>query len=104
MTKERVISMPGIRRLATTALLAIGLGITAPAAPASAASNPAVTGCSFTPIYTSYEDNQLIDPRYYYPRDTALTVTDGDGQAWHVTVDRNGDTGWMDAGCVLFLA
>ena len=96
--------MFGIRRLAATTLLAIGLGITTPAAPASAASNPAVTGCSFTPIYGSYEDNQLIDPRYYYARNTALTVADGDGQAWLVTVDRNGDTGWIDADCVLFLS
>jgi len=104
MMMEWETSMPRIRRFATAALLAIGLGIAAPAAPASAASSPAVTGCSFTPIYTSFEDSQLIGPRYYYARNTALTVTDGDGQAWLVTVDRNGDTGWMDADCVLFLA
>jgi hypothetical protein len=92
-----------IKRLATVAVLTAAIG-TAAAAPASAASDPAVTNCSFTPIYTTYENGQLSGQRFFYARNTALTVTGGDGQAWFVTVNRNGDTGWMDADCVAFLA
>ena len=74
------------------------------ASPALADADPAVTGCSFTPLYAAYVDGQLSDIKYYYPRNTTLTVSGGDGNAWQVTVDRNGDQGWMTADCVRFLA
>lgn len=95
--------MRAIHRIVVSAVMAVGVGALA-ASPANAASDPAVTSCSFTPIHTTYEGGQLSDPRYYYARNTRLTVTSGDGQAWFVTVNRNGDTGWMDADCVRFLA
>ncbi|HEX5595422.1 MAG TPA: hypothetical protein VFX61_05265 [Micromonosporaceae bacterium] len=95
--------MRTVQRIALAATLTAGLGAVA-ASPASAASEPAVTSCSFTPIYSTYQNGQLSDPRYHYSRGTEITVSNGDGYAWLVTVKRNGDTGWMEAACVRFLA
>jgi hypothetical protein len=89
-------------------LTAVAVAATAASAvlatPAQAVPDPAVTGCSFTGLYSTYTGGVLSGLQYYYPRNTALTVTAGDGDAWQVVVTRNGQQGWMEAGCVLFLA
>jgi hypothetical protein len=90
-------------RLTVATATALAAGMLA-ASPALAAADPAVTGCSFTPLYATYADGQLTDPGYYYPRNTALTVSAGDGNAWQVTVNYNGAQGWMENACVRFLA
>ncbi|MBT8224704.1 MAG: hypothetical protein KJO75_04250 [Dactylosporangium sp.] len=90
------------RLIAVLALTTAAGGVLA--SPAHAASDPAVTGCPFTGLYATYSDGQLSDLQYSYPRDTALTVTGGDGNAALVTVNHTGQHGWMDASCVLFLA
>jgi hypothetical protein len=92
-----------VRNILTVAAMAAGMAVL-DGPVAFAASNQAVTSCSLTPIYSAYEDGQLSGPRYYYPHETALTVVDGNGAAWSVVVNRNGDSGWMDADCVSFLA
>jgi hypothetical protein len=93
-----------ISRVTAAAATAVAATVVFAGAPAWAAADPAVTGCSFTPLYATYVDGQLADLQYYYPRNTALTVTGGDGDAWQVTVNRNGEQGWMAADCVRFLA
>jgi hypothetical protein len=96
----------GMRK--TARLSAVAVAATAASAllatPAQAVPDPAVTGCSFTPLYSTYSGGVLSGLKYYYPRNTVLTVTAGDGNAWQVTVNRNGEQGWMEADCVLFLA
>lgn len=88
------------------AALTLALGVAAgSAAPVTAApADPAVTSCPFTPLYRSYEDGRLSDISYYYARGTEVTVTGGDGYAWHVTVNSNGAHGWMANACLLFIA
>lgn len=95
--------MRPISRLAGIAVIALApVGLALPAQAATA--DPAVTSCSFTGLYDTYSDGQLSGLRRYYTPNTALTVTGGDGGAWQVTINRNGQSGWMDADCVLFLA
>lgn len=96
--------MRTISKLAAVAATASVCGalLTAPAQ--AATEYPAVTGCSFTGLYSTNNGGQLSDLQYYYPRNTELTVTSGDSTAWWVTVNRNGRQGWMEGDCVLFLA
>lgn len=96
--------MRPISRITAAAATAVAATVALTATPARAAADPAVTGCSFTPLYATYAEGQLADVKYYYPRNTTLSVTAGDGEAWQVTVTRNGDQGWMSADCVRFLA
>jgi hypothetical protein len=103
MSDDEGVDMRTIARLAVLATAAATAGALL-ATPAQAAELPAVTSCYFTPLYATYSDGRLSDLKYYYPRDTALTVADGDAHAWHVTVNRNGQQGWMEANCVSFLA
>lgn len=92
-----------ISRVLITAAVAVGASVAA--APAAHASTPAVTGCAFTPLYETYENGQLSDLDGYIPGTRNLTVTEGDGHAWFVTVlDGTNRTGWMPTECVLFLA
>ena len=84
------------------ATAAVGAGLAAPAQ--AKAPDLAVTACGFTGLYSDYTDGNLSGLKYYYSWNTELTVTEGDGNAWFVTVDRNGEQGWMSATCVLFLS
>jgi hypothetical protein len=93
-----------LTRLATIAAIAaaVGAGLAAPAQ--AKAPDLAVTGCGFTGLYSDYTDGKLSGWKSYYSWNIRLTVTDGDGNAWFVTVDHNGEQGWMAANCVLFLS
>lgn len=93
-----------IARLAAIATTTAAAGFLAVPANAADITYPALTGCSFTPLYTTNDNGRLSDIQYYYPRDTRVTVTGGDNRAWLVVVDRNGQRGWMGGECVLFLA
>lgn len=74
------------------------------AAPAHADPLPAVTDCAFTGLYADYSEGRLSGLKYYYPYNISVTVTGGNADAWYVTVDHNGQQGWMEGDCVRFLA
>lgn len=95
--------MRTLARVLVTAALTAGLGAAVVPA-ADAATDPAVTGCPFTPLYATYQNGQLSNLKFYVPGTERLTVSEGDGNAWFVTVDDTGSTGWMPGECVLFLA
>jgi hypothetical protein len=96
--------MRKLRYLLATMALIVGIAAGSASPVTAAPADPAVTYCSFTPIYRNYQNGGLSYIIRYYPRGTALTVTSGDGNAWFVTVNRDGQQGWMDNDCIRFLA
>lgn len=76
------------------------------AAPAQAAGTPALVDCSFAGVYDSF-DGTGSGLQGYAKRDDHLTVTGGGGEAWQVHVEDGfmaGADGWIESGCVAFLA
>lgn len=86
----------------TTVAAAAVAGLAVPAQ--ATAPDLAVTGCGFSALYSDYREGKLSGLKHYYSWNTELTVTNGDGNAWFVTVKRDGERGWMAANCVLFLS
>lgn len=86
---------------------AAAAGLLFAASPAQAADDPAVVSCSFAGLYESYDGTGGAGLLGYTARDDRLTVTGGNDEAWEVHVDSgflSGQTGWIETGCVSFLA
>lgn len=86
--------------------LAATIGVLTVTSPAQAAETSALVSCSFAGVYDSFDDSGA-GLQGYAKRDDHLTVTGGNAKAWEVRVDDGfmaGHTGWVETGCVAFLA
>ncbi|QSB05882.1 hypothetical protein [Natronoglycomyces albus] len=95
------------RALAGSAVaLFAAASVAAFATPAHAAT-PAQVNCNFAEVFTTFDDGQGQGSLGFTTRNTQLTVHEGNGDAWYLTVEEGwlaGKDGWIESDCVVFQA